>query len=63
MEPKRPITPEELAKRRREYRMLHDSMVKKECYRAWKDYAMDGEEIPPPGAIQNLVQVWKVLWR
>jgi hypothetical protein len=37
VEPKRPITPEELAKRRREYRMLHDSMVKKECYRPWKD--------------------------
>ena len=57
------MTPQELAKRRREYSMLHDSMVKREYRRAWKDCAMDGEESPPPGAIQNLVQVWKVLWR
>ena len=44
--PSAPITPEELAKRRREYGMLHDSTVKKEGYRPWKDYAMDGEEDP-----------------
>ena len=26
-----------------------------------EDCAMDGEDIPVPSAIQNLVQVWKVL--
>ena len=39
MEPRRPMTPEELAKRRREYSMLHDSMVKKAYRRAGKEYA------------------------
>lgn len=57
------MTREELAKRRRGYSLLHDSMVKREYRRAWKDCARDGEDIPPPSTIQNLVQVWKVLWR
>ena len=34
VEPERPMTPQELAKRRREYSMLHDSMVKREHRRA-----------------------------
>ena len=59
------MTPEQLAKHRREYSMLHDSMVKREYRRAWKDCAMDGEDIPAPSAIQNLVQVLEsvVGWR
>jgi hypothetical protein len=56
------MTPEQLAKRRREYSLLHDSMVKRVSARV-EDCAMDGEDIPVPSAIQNLVQVWKVLWR
>lgn len=33
VEPGRPMTPQELAKRRREYSMFHDSMVKREYRR------------------------------
>jgi hypothetical protein len=43
--------------------MLHDPTAKRQYRRAWKDCTMDGEEIPAPSAIQNLAQVWKVLWR
>jgi hypothetical protein len=56
------MAPEQLANRRRSYSILHDSMVKRGCRRAWKDCAVDGEDIPAPSATQNLVQVWKVLW-
>jgi hypothetical protein len=40
VDPERPMTPQELAKRRRECSMLHDSMVKREHRRVWKDCAM-----------------------
>ena len=57
------MSEEELARRRHEYSMLHESRVNQLYREAWKECSMDGDKIPPPNVIQNLVQVWKVLWR
>jgi len=57
MEPDRPLTEEELAKRRRELAMLHQSSVQKLYREAWKECSMDDDKPPRPAAIQNLVQV------
>jgi hypothetical protein len=57
------MTPEELARRRNEYAKLHESSVQRLYRQAWKECSMDGNDIPRPAAIQNLVQVWKTLWR
>jgi len=61
MELKWPTTQGALAKR--QYSVLHDSTVKREYRYAREDCAMDGEKVTLPRAVQNLVQVWKVLWR
>lgn len=59
--PKRPMTPEQFAKRRREYSILHDSMVKPKYRRAWKDCAMDGEDIPAPSDSESCAGVESVV--
>lgn len=63
VEPDRPMTKEELARLRRDYSMLHQSRVEHYYREAWRECKMDGDKLPRPAAIQNLVTAWKQLWR
>jgi hypothetical protein len=62
VEQDRPLTKEQLAHRRNQLAMLHVSNIQRAYREAWKACSMDGDQPPKPAAIQDLVQVWRVLW-
>lgn len=63
MDDDRPLTEEQLAKRRRELSLLHESHVAREYREAWKECMLECDRPPKAAAIQSLVTAWKVLWR
>jgi hypothetical protein len=57
------MTPEELERLQREFAKLSEYSVQQEYKRAYEACRMEGERLPRPRAIQELVQIWKQLWR
>jgi hypothetical protein len=56
------MTPEELEQKRRELSMLSEYSVQEQYKRAYEACRLEGERLPRPRAIQELVQIWKQLW-
>lgn len=58
-----PMTRDELREYRRRLSMLHPLRVRNSYREAWQACRMDGEALPAPRAVQELVQAWKQLWK
>jgi hypothetical protein len=58
----KPLTKEDLAKRRRALAMLSEHSVRDAYQLAWEQCKMQGDSLPRGSAIQELVTVWKQLW-
>ena len=43
--------------------MLSQDHVEAAYRRAYQECRMEGRRLPPPHAIQELVQAWKLLWK
>ena len=54
---------EELAEFTGQLSMLSINGIERTYRTAYADCRFDGKRLPPPAAIQQLVAVWKVLWR
>ena len=59
----RPLTSEQLARRKRELSMLSPDSVAKAYREAHDASRMTGERVPGARAVQELVTAWRVLWR
>jgi hypothetical protein len=62
-EPDRPFSDGDLKAIEENLARLHESSVKRVYREAWQQCEMKGERLPPAKAVQNLVQVWKYLWK
>jgi hypothetical protein len=58
----KPLTKEDLAKRRRALSMLSEHSVRDAYRLAWEQCKMHGDGLPDASAIQELVTAWKLLW-
>jgi hypothetical protein len=58
----RPLTKEDLAKRRRDLSMLSEHSVRDAYRLAWERCKMQADGLPRASAVQELVTVWKLLW-
>jgi hypothetical protein len=58
----RPLTKEDLAKRRRALSMLSEHSVRDAYRLAWEQCKMQGGSLPRASAVQELVTAWKLLW-
>ena len=62
-EPDHPFTSEDLKAIEENLARLHESSVQRVYREAWQQCEMKGEHLPPAKALQNLVQIWKFLWK
>jgi len=63
MEPERPLTEDELQQLRQNLARLSEHRVRDLYDEAWEECRIKGQRIPPPKAVQQLVQAWRELWR
>lgn len=61
--PDKPMNRESLDKLRRSLALLSGDRVRSIYREAWARCKMDGERLPSPQAVQELVQAWRQLWR
>jgi hypothetical protein len=61
--PDKPLSPEELDRFREQLSRLTPHHVNIEYQRVYRECRMFGTELPPASAIQQLVQIYKQLWR
>jgi hypothetical protein len=61
--PERPMTPQELEEFRESLARLSPHHVSIEYQRVYMECRMFGTTLPPARAIQQLVQIWKQLWK
>jgi hypothetical protein len=59
----RPLTKEELAQRERQLSMLSPHHVADAYRQAHEQCRMEGDRLPRARAVQELVTVWKLMWR
>lgn len=59
----RPLTPHELNERQRRLSMLSPHHVADAYRKAHDACRMDGDTVPRASAVQDLVTVWKLLWK
>jgi hypothetical protein len=58
----KPLTKEDLADWRRALSMLSEHSVRDAYRLAWERCKMQGDGLPPPSAVQELVTAWKLPW-
>ena len=58
----KPLTKEDLTKRRRALSMLSEHSVRDAYRLAWERCKMQGDGLPRASAVQELVTAWKQLW-
>jgi len=63
VEPDRPLTEAELENLRQNLARLSEDSVRREYDQAWEECRRKGDRLPPPKAVQRMVQAWKQLWR
>jgi len=59
----RPMSAEQLKQFRERLVKLTPHHVRIEYQSVYQDCRMFGEELPPPAAVQQLVQIYKQLWK
>jgi hypothetical protein len=59
----RPMSPEQLIERRQQLSKLSPHHVADAYRQAYEKCRMDGERVPRASAVQDLVTIWKLLWK
>ncbi len=59
----RPLTPEQLAEHRRQFSKLSPGHIADAYRQAYEKCRMDGDRVPHASAVQDLVTLWKLLWK
>jgi hypothetical protein len=59
----RPLTPQQIAERRQQLAKLSPAHVADAYRQAYEKCRMDSDRVPRASAVQDLVTIWKLLWR